>query len=289
MDVVVTTLNLASIYGLVGIGISITWAGLRFLNLAQGATFSFAGYGAWWASQHLTSSSPVVILAGAVTGGLCGALLCALVFLPLYGKPSWETRTLIATLALSLIGTNVLLQGFGPLPQAIPEIFGTGHFSLAGSVVTNDKTGTVLSAVVVLSAIVLLLMRSRLGLGVRALTENREGAALVGIDLRTMAFTILIVSGALTGLASVLLAQTFYVSSDAGFVPLVKGLIVAMLGGLGSVTGAIVAALLVGAVEAVTATYIGSQYVLIALFVLIAVVLLLRPRGISGVVEATRA
>jgi len=121
------------------------------------------------------------------------------------------------------------------------------------------------------------------------LTENREGAALVGIDLRTMAFTILIASGALTGLASVLLAQTFYVSSDAGFVPLVKGLIVAMLGGLGSVTGTIIAALLVGAVEAVTATYIGTQYVLIALFVLIAVVLLIRPRGIGGVVEATRA
>jgi branched-subunit amino acid ABC-type transport system permease component len=289
MDVFITTLNLASIYGLVGIGISITWAGLRFLNLAQGATFSFAGYGAWWASQHVSSSSAVVIVAGVVTGALCGAFICTVVFLPLYGKRNWENRTLIATLALSLIGTNVLLQGFGPLPHALPAIFGSGHFSLAGSVVTNDKTGTIVCTVVVLLLAVLSLMRSRLGLGVRALTENREGAALVGIDLRTLAFTILIASGALTGLASVLLAQTFYVSSDAGFVPLIKGLIVAMLGGLGSVNGAIIAAVLVGGVEAVTATYIGTEYVLIALFVLIAVVLLVRPRGIGGVIEATRA
>jgi branched-chain amino acid transport system permease protein len=289
VDVVITTLNLASIYGLVAIGISITWAGLRFLNLAQGATFAFGGYGAWWASQHLSSSSPVVIGAGVVTGGLCGAIICAVVFLPLYGRRNWETRTLIATLALSLIATNTLLRGFGPLPQAIPAIFGSGHFSLAGSVVTNDKTGTIISAVFVLTIVVLSLLRSRLGLGIRALTENREGAALVGMDLRTLAFAILITSGALAGLASVLLAQTYYVSPDAGFVPLVKGLVVAMLGGLGSIPGTIVAALLVGAVEALTATYIGGEYVLITLFLLIAVVLLVRPRGIGGVVEAARA
>ena len=66
-DVIVTTLNLAAIYGLVAVGISITWAGLGFLNLAQGTTFAIAGYGAWWASVHISSSSPVVILAGIVT------------------------------------------------------------------------------------------------------------------------------------------------------------------------------------------------------------------------------
>jgi hypothetical protein len=95
---------------------------------------------------------------------------------------------------------------------------------LAGSVITADKTGTVISAVVVLSVAVLALVRTRIGLGVRALTQNNEGAALVGIDLRTTAFAILAVSGALAGLASTLLAQTFYVVPDAGYVPLVKGL-----------------------------------------------------------------
>ena len=87
-----------------------------------------------------------MIVAGIVTGALCGALICFAVFLPLYGKPNWEIRTLTATLALSFIGTNVLLQGFGPTYKAIPEIFGSGHFSLAGAVVTADKTGTVVYA-----------------------------------------------------------------------------------------------------------------------------------------------
>ena len=288
-DVIVTTLNLAAIYGLVAVGISITWAGLGFLNLAQGTTFAVAGYGAWLASKHISSSSPVVIAAGMATGALCGVIICIAVFLPLYGKRNWETRTLTATLALSFIGSSALLEIFGPDYKALPEIFGSGHFSLAGAVVTADKTGTVISSAVVLTLAVLGLVGTRTGLGIRALTQDSEGAALVGIDLRTTAFAILAVSGALAGLASTLLAQTFYVVPDAGFVPLVKGLVVAMLGGLGSIRGTILAALLVGGVEAATATYFGQQYVLLTLFLLIVIVLLVRPRGLGGVLEAARA
>jgi branched-subunit amino acid ABC-type transport system permease component len=289
MDVVVTALNLAAIYGLVAIGISITWAGLGFLNLAHGTTFACAGYGAWWASGHISSSSPVVLAAGIMTGALCGAFICLAVFIPLRGRRNWEIRTLTATLALSFVGTNVLLEGWGPTYKAIPDIFGSGQFTFAGAIVSNDKSGTIVSAVVVLTLAVLALVRTRLGLGVRALTQNSEGAALVGINWRTAAFAILVVSGALAGLASTLLAQIFYVVPDAGYVPLVKGLVVAMLGGLGSIPGTIVAALLVGGVESVTATYLGSQYVLMTLFLLIAVVLLVRPRGLGGVLEAARA
>jgi branched-chain amino acid transport system permease protein len=288
-DVIVTTLNLAAIYGLVAVGISITWAGLRFLNLAQGTTFAIAGYGAWYASKHISSSSPIVIVAGMVTGALCGVIICVVVFLPLYGKRNWETRTLTATLALSFIGSNALLEIFGPDYKALPEIFGSGHFGLAGAVVTADKTGTIISSAVVLTLAVIGLVGTRTGLGIRALTQDSEGAALVGIDLRTTAFAILAVSGALAGLASTLLAQTFYVVPEAGFVPLVKGLVVAMLGGLGSIQGTILAALLVGGVEAATATYMGQQYVLLTLFLLIVVVLLVRPRGLGGVLEAARA
>jgi branched-chain amino acid transport system permease protein len=121
------------------------------------------------------------------------------------------------------------------------------------------------------------------------LTQNREGATLVGINRRRVAIAILAVSGALTGLASVLLAQIFYVSPEAGYAPLIEGLIVTLLGGLGSIPGTVAAALLVALVHALTETYLGGQYVLMTLFALIAVVLLVRPRGIGGLLEAVRA
>jgi len=289
VSVVITTLDLAAIYALVAIGISLTWAGLGFLNLADGMVFAAAGYGAWWTAEHVSTNPIAVVLAGMVAGAAVGLLICLVVFLRLDGKPNAEMRTLIGTLALSFLGTNVLQAIFGPESKALPAIFGHGKFSLGGTVVTADKTGAIITATILLALVVVLLLRSRIGLGVRILTQNPEAAALVGIDRRRLSLAILAVSGAMTGLASVLLAQVFYVSPEAGYNPLIKGLIVALLGGLGSIPGTILAALLVAATEALTSTYLGGQYVLITLFLLIAIVLLVRPRGLGGLLEAARA
>ena len=133
------------------------------------------------------------------------------------------------------------------------------------------------------------LMTTRTGLGVRALTQNPEGAALVGIGRTQAAFAILIVSGALAGFAAVLLSQIFYPEPNIGYLPLLKGLIVALLGGLGSILGAVIAALLIAATEAVTVSYLNASWVLLTQFGLIAIVLLVRPRGVAGILEATRA
>jgi branched-chain amino acid transport system permease protein len=289
VSVVVTTLDLAAIYALVAIGISLTWAGLGFLNLADGMVFAAAGYGAWWMAGHVSSNPLVVVLAGMVAGAAFGVLICLVVFFPLDRKRNAELRTLIGTLALSFLGTNVLQTIFGPDSRALPVIFGYGKFTIGGATVTADKSGAIITATVLLALVVVGLLRTRIGLGVRILTQNAEAAALVGIDRLRLALAILAVSGAMTGLASVLLAQVYYVSPEAGYTPLIKGLIVALLGGLGSVPGTILAALLVAATEALTATYLGGQYVLMTLFLLIAIVLLVRPRGLGGLLEATRA
>lgn len=290
MDVaLISTVNLAAIYALVAVGISLTWAGLGFLNLAQGVTFATAGYGAWWAAEHISSTAPVVLLGGMVAGAACGALVCLVAYFPLERRPNFALRSLIATMALSLIGVNALLQAFGPELRQLPAIFGRRNLAIGDTVITADKSGAVVSALVVLSLLVASLKWSRTGLAVRALTQNTEGAQLVGIDRRVTALAILAVSGALTGLASVLLAQTFFVSSGSGYVPLVKGLFVALLGGLGSVPGAIVAALLMGGTEGFTTVYAGGQYVFMMQFAVIAFVLLVRPRGVAGILETTRA
>jgi branched-chain amino acid transport system permease protein len=289
MTIVVTAIVLASIYSLVAIGISLTWAGLGFLNLAHGAIFAASGYGAWWTAEHISESPVAVIGAGMLVGALGGVFVCLTVFLPLDGKANAEIRTLMGTLALSFLGVNLLQEIFGPQPKALPAIFGTGNFTIGNAVVTADRSGAVVTAVVLLSLVVFALLRSRMGLGVRVLSQDPEGAAVVGVNRRTAALAILAVSGALAGLASVLLAQVFYVSPEAGYTPLVKGLIVALLGGLGSIPGTIAAAILVGTTEALTSTYLGGQYVLITLFVLIAVVLLIRPRGLGGLLETSRA
>jgi branched-subunit amino acid ABC-type transport system permease component len=84
----VSTIYLAAVYGLLGVGISLTWAGLGFLNLAHGVTFAAAGYGAWWAQEHISGHPSVIFLGGIVVGALAGAIICLTVFLPLDGRPN---------------------------------------------------------------------------------------------------------------------------------------------------------------------------------------------------------
>lgn len=288
--VIITTINLTAIYALVALGISLTWSGLGFLNLSTGAMYAGAAYGAWLVSTNISSNVVVVLIGGIVTGAAIGALVCLTIFLPLDGKPNWELRTLTATLALSFIGTNVYLWAFGPQYKQFEPLFAfIREFRISDTLVQPSVTGTVISTAVVVAIMLFYIGYSRVGLGVRALTQSVEGAALVGINRRTTAFAILGVSGAFIGLAAVLLGQTFFVEPNSGYVPLIKGLIVALLGGLGSLRGAVIAAFLVALCEALTLQYLGGAWVLITLFLLIAVVLIIRPRGIAGVLETTRA
>ncbi len=289
MTDLITTINLAAVYGLIGVGISLTWAGLGFLNLAHGVTFAASLYGAWWAQENISDHASVIFLGGIVVGAFAGAVVWLSVFLPLDGKKNWDMRSIIASLGIAIIGVNTFLLVFGPQRKAIEYLFGTSKFEIGGSTITADKSGAIISASVVMLLVVVALMKSRIGLGVRALTQNAEGAALVGIGRKQAAFAILTVSGILAGFAAVLLSQIYYPEPNIGYLPLLKGLIVALLGGLGSIPGAVVAALLVGATEAVTAHYLDQSWILLTQFGLIAVVLLVRPRGVAGILEATRA
>jgi branched-chain amino acid transport system permease protein len=289
-SVLITTLNLSAVYALVALGLSLTWAGLGFLNLAHGTTYAGAAYGAWWASEHISGNAFAVLGGGLVTGALLGLLLYLVVFLPLDGRKNFELRTLVATLAIALAGENILLRQWGAESKTFPPIFERlPDISIGEQNMTSAQVGALISATILVVILVLALEGSRIGLGVRALTQNVEGAKLVGINRRTAAIAILAVSGALVGVAAVLLGPVYFVSPFVGFQPMIKGLTVAMLGGLGSVRGTVIAAILVAFVEALTAVYIGPEFVLVTLFVLLAAVLLLRPRGIAGVLETTRA
>lgn len=286
--VVMSALTLASIYGLLALGISIIWSSLGMINMAHGFTFAAAGYGAWLAAEHLSAAGWVVLAAGILSGAAIGALISAIAFIPLHDKPNFVVRSLIATLAISLLGAQGLLWVFGPRVKNLPQVFGQGSVQLGEIVLTADKIGAIGASLALMAATLVWMRHSRQGLEIRAMMQNPEGAALVGIGVRGTAVAVMAVTGALAGLAAVLLSQTYFVSPYAGFTPLIKGLIVALCGGLGSIPGALIAAALVAIVEALTGALIGGQYVLITQFLFIIGVLLIRPRGIAGLLDHTR-
>lgn len=281
-------ITLACVYGTLAIGISLTWSSLGLVNMAYGFIFAFAGYGAWLASTLIGPYPVLVMAAGVLTGALGGLIVCLLAFIPIHDKPNFPIRALIATLAISLIGNQTLLWYFGPRSKSLPRLFGSWSIDLAGVVLTSDKLGASLSAIVLLTLILLWMRSSRRGLEIRAMMMNPHAASIVGIGVRHTGLYVMALTGSLAGLASVLLAQTYYVAPFSGITPMVKGLSIALLGGLGSVPGAVLGAIILGFNEALTSTLLGGQYVLITQFLLIILVLLVRPRGIAGLLDKAR-
>ena len=283
-----TTVTLASIYGLLALGISIIWSSLGMINLAQGFTFAVSGYGAWLMAENVSRNGFAVVASGVLTGALAGAVIGAIAFIPLYDKPNFPLRSLIATLGISLFGGQCLLWIFGPRVKALPKIFGYGNVHIGPAVASYDKIGSIVCSAALLLLTLAWMKTSRRGLEIRAMMQNPEGAALVGVGLRSTAMSVMMVTGAMAGLASVLLSQNYFISPFAGVTPLVKGMVVALAGGLGSVAGALIAAVLIAFIEAITAVGLGGQYVLITQFLFIIAILLVRPRGIAGMIEHTR-
>ncbi|MEJ8570100.1 branched-chain amino acid ABC transporter permease [Microbaculum marinum] len=305
LGIIVYALNLAAIYGLMAIGISILWSSVGMINMAHGATFAVAGYGAWLASEAMKpvilamlgktmmaslATAGIVVGAALLVGALMGALIYLLAFLPIHDKPNFAVRSLIVTLAINIATVQALLFFFGPRSRSLPKIFGFGRFEVFGVSIRYDQAGTILCTAILLLVVLEWLRHSRKGLEIRAMMQNPEGAALSGVSVRRTGLPIMMVTGMLAGMAAVLLSQTIFVSPTAGAIPLIKGLTIALLGGLGSVPGAVLGALLIGFIEAFTGIipFLGQRYVMFVQFAFIITVLVIRPRGLGGLLDETR-
>jgi len=303
--VIIYGLNLAAIYGLMAIGISILWSSVGMINMAHGATFAVSGYAAWLASAAMKpviaaafgkgliaslATAGVVVGVALLAGALMGVLIYLLAFLPIHDKPNFAVRSLIITLAINIATVQALLFFFGPRNRGLPKIFGFGRFEVFGVSIRYDQAGTILCTAVLLGLVLGWLRHSRKGLEIRAMMQNAEGAALSGVSVRWTALPVMVVTGALAGMAAALLSQTIFVSPTAGAIPLIKGLTIALLGGLGSVPGAVLGALLIGYLEAFTGIipFLGQRYVMFVQFAFIITVLIIRPRGLGGLLDDTR-
>ncbi len=305
LSIIVYGLNLASIYALMAIGISMLWSSVGMINMAHGATFAVSGYSAWIVTGYL---KPVIFLSfgkttfasflmggvlvgsAALGGMLFGLIIYFLAFLPIHDRPNYAVRSLIITLAINIGTVQLLLFLFGPRNRGLPKIFGFGRFDFLGIPVRYDQAGTIIGTAVVLLLMLSWLRFSRKGIEIRAMMQNAEGAAYSGISRRITAIPVLMLTGVLAGVSAALLSQTIFVSPTAGAMPLIKGLTIALLGGLGNVPGAMIGALLIGFLEAIVGSipFLGQRYVLFASFIFIIAVLIIRPRGIGGLLDDVR-
>ncbi|WP_340697036.1 branched-chain amino acid ABC transporter permease [Cellulosimicrobium funkei] len=279
----VTGLGLGALYFLVASGLSLIYGLMGVLNFAHGSFLTLGAFGGWFVARSLGADSwgvfALSLLAGAVVGAGAAALTELLLIRPLYER---HIEQVLVTVGLSLASVALFEGMWGSDPEFISgPAWLKGTTGLAGAPVPNDRFVAIGAAALVLGAIVLFLRRTRYGLIIRAGVENRSMVTALGIDVREAFTLVFAVGGAAAGLGGVLASQYFgYVSPHLGGSLLIFAFIVTVIGGLGSLTGAAVASVLVAVLQQFANYYLGYGDLLVVL--LLALVLLVRPTGLLG-------
>lgn len=267
-------------YALIGIGFTLVFGVMHKLNMAYAAASVGGAYCGLLVLKVMAGAPPALVFFGAfVAGGVIGALVYVTCFhfIPLRSP----LATLMSTVGMLLLIDEIVVHVTDGMPQNYPAMFDdvmlrAGEFTMRGDLLLVFGV-----AVLCMIALLLLLYRTRLGLATRAVSQQAVAARLCGIRLERVNATTFIITGFLGGIAGALIGASVGTLSPLLTTPLtVKGLIVTVIGGLGSIPGAIVAGLLVGGFENVLQLYRGvterDLYVMLLLFVF----LTFRPRGI---------
>ncbi|MFC6791359.1 branched-chain amino acid ABC transporter permease [Methylobacterium komagatae] len=279
-SILVSGLGLGSMYGLVALGFHVTYAVSGTVNFAQGSVVTLGAVLAYWLGVTLGWPMPLAILLALLGCALFGLLVEAVLVRPfvMRGSDAW----LLATVAGGIVLDNTLLFSFGKEPRSLPsplaskpvEIFGTGIYPLQ---LVIPVIGIALAF-----AIRMVFRRTDLGRVLLAVAQNADAARLMGIDVRRTVACAFALSATLAGIAGLLIAPLFSVSAELGTLFGIKAFAVAILGGIGSATGVILAGLLYGLVEAGVTATLGSTYTQLVVFSVIVLALALRPDGLLG-------
>lgn len=288
----VNGIKLGSIYAIIAIGYSMVYGILRLINFAHGDLLTVGVY--TMLVLMGVSGLPIwlVIVAGCIISIMVGMTMERLVYRPLRG--SGEETTLISSLAVSVFLQNLISMIFTPQKKAfhLPEFLTVNH-SFGPVSLSTINILTMISIVVILIALTLLLKKTKIGLAMRACSDNLAASQLMGIKINNVVVVAFVIGSGLAALTGVMLAGEYKtIEPLMGFVPGLKAFCAAVLGGIGSLNGAVLGGFIIGIAEVLFAGLMPSDitsYRDAFIFFLLIVVLLVKPNGILGSSEGGRS
>ncbi len=266
-------LALGAAYALVALGFVLVLNATGAVNFAQGDLVMAGGY----AAAALATVLPVPGL----------ALLPILGYFPLMRRPA--TAVFVSTIAIGLVLQNAALSLFGPEPRTAPPVWVSEPLRWGGLALSHQALAVIAIAALLVSGQGWLLARTRLGRSLRATAQDREMAAALGIPVHAMIALSFALAAALAGAAGALLANQFFVTPTAGGALILKAYIAVVIGGWGSLAGAVAGALLVGLFETVVAAEVSYTAASALLYAALLMILLVRPQGLFGEAAGRRA
>ncbi len=280
-DIIINGLINGSIYALLAIGFSLIFGVARLVNIAHTALYMMAAYVIYIGLNQWGISAPIAVVISIVLTTVVG-LLCYQLFI----KPirEHEAAVLIATIALAMVFQEIFLLGFGGHYLGVPPL-ASGFITLGGAKVANQHLMALGVALLALAATWFLLMKTKIGLGIRCTAQDREVANLMGINVNREIMMALGISVGMAAIAGAIVAPLSVIDPHMWMHPLIMMLAIVVLGGLGSIKGSFIAAYILGFTEALVVFGIPMGAFLkgpAALSIMI-LVLLIRPEGLFGI------
>ncbi len=293
---IINGLTLGSVYAIVALGYTMVYGIIQLINFAHGELVMIGAMVAFSVINALAGANlpPVLIV---FAGILAAVPVCVLVgytmervaYRPLRGAP--RLAPLITAIGISIILQHLALLVWSRSPLAFPQVIPFVKFSVGGAIISGVQIAIILTSVLMMAALTLIVYRTKLGIAMRATSQNPQVAGLMGIDIdRIISFTF-IVGAALAAVAGVMVG-TYYGIAHYGMGSLLgmKAFSAAVLGGIGNLAGAMLGGILLGVVEALGAGYIGdltnnvfgSNYQDVFAFLVLIAVLVFRPSGLLG-------
>ncbi|WP_425993249.1 branched-chain amino acid ABC transporter permease [Afipia sp. DC4300-2b1] len=279
-QVLINALVLGCLYACIAIGFSLVWGVLNVINLIHGSFIVLGAYLAWGLYQSLHISPWYALAIAAPLFFAFGYLIQRLILNRVITAPVLVTLTL--TFGLDLILNNAMIYYFKADYRKLTLTPPMGSISLFDVVVPVDRLIATASALALTGLLYLILRRLRVGRAIVAVRLDRDAATLMGVDVNSIYAIAFGLGAALAGCAGVLMALIFPISPLTSTAYLGKAFVVCVLGGLGSVSGALAGGILLALIEGIGSTLIGPAHATTLSFVLLIIFLIVRPQGLLG-------
>ncbi|HEV2501440.1 MAG TPA: branched-chain amino acid ABC transporter permease [Mesorhizobium sp.] len=277
----VSGLVLGSLYALMSSSLSLVWTTLGVFNFSHGALMMIGAFVAWTVSEVLGLGPIVGILSGTLAAGLIGIVIERLLVRPFYNNRNMLLITAMTTLAAMVILERGAQMIWGARLKQLPRLI-PGEVQILGTTISAHEALLIVLAPLILVALWRFTVMTNRGRSLRAVGQNQDSAALLGIDV-PVAFALAFgISAALAGLTGALLGSIRFITPTMGSEPLTKAMIVVIFGGLGNLGATAGAAYLIGFIEAFLILGLGLYWTPFMLFLLMILVLLSRPNGVFG-------
>ena len=272
-------LAIGAVYVLIALGLTVVFGILGIAHFAHGSVAMFGGYLTYTVMEKFGIPFFPAMGIAMMGGATLGLLIERLAYRPVQNAPHINAFIIALGLTMMMEGMNLLVFG---ADQVVIQTPYRGVFYIAGIAVAELRLIVILTSCFLVGAIALLISKTKTGKSIRAVAQNRQAAVLMGVNVSMVSLVVFAISSALGVAAGALIGALLAIAPGVGEGLAVKGFAVLILGGLGSIPGAIVGGLILGVSEAMAAGFISSSYKDVIAFLVMIVVLLFRPEGLLG-------